>query len=294
MDKPTVGFIGLGVMGSRMARNVFKAGYPLVAYDLRKEATKDFIKMGAQAAETPREVAEKSTIIMMSLPNPDIVRNVVLGKNGVLEGAKKGSTLIEFSTIDPATMREIAEAGKQKGIDMLGAPVGGTSKEAEEGKLLIWISGNSECFKNCEDVLSKMGKSVYCGEDPGISKAIKLVNNLMAIGNLMVGIEAFALGTKMGVEPRFLFDVVNQTGARSASFQAKYPKVIDRSFNEVTFALTLATKDAKLAISMANENQVPVPIASSFFSMCMATVASGYGDEDLTSVAKLYEGWARG
>jgi 3-hydroxyisobutyrate dehydrogenase len=292
MDKPTVGFIGLGVMGGAMSRNILKADFPLFVYDIRKEAIKDLVALGAKATTSPKEVAERSAIIMTSLPAPSNVKDVCFGEKGILEGAKRGSTFIEFSTIDPETMRDIAKVAKQKGVGVLDAPVGGTRNEAEAGSLLFWVSGDSNSLKQCEGVLSLLGRTMYCGEDPGIGKTVKLINNLMAIGNLVTAIEAFTLGVKMGLKPRFLFEVLSKAGGSSSSFLNRFPKVMDGDFSQVSFSAALATKDSKLALGMANDNQVPMPVASAVFQMCLKTLASGYGNDDITSVARLYEAWA--
>jgi 2-hydroxy-3-oxopropionate reductase len=137
---------------------------------------KGYVDLGAQSAASPKEVAEKSSIIMSSLPTPPIVKDVYLGKEGVVEGIKSGSMVVEFSTIDPATMREVAKALKEKGVELLAAPVSGSGKESQEGKLLFWVGGNSNTFTQCKEVMSALGSSLYCGEDPGTASAIKLVN----------------------------------------------------------------------------------------------------------------------
>lgn len=292
MAKPTIGFIGLGVMGGNMARNIIKAGFPLVVCDLNGEIVKTFVSLGAQAAKTATEVAEKASIILTSLPAPPDVKEVYLGEAGILKGAKSGSIAIELSTIDTGTMREIDKAAKGKGVEVLDAPVGGSKKQAEEGTLLIWVAGNQTALAKCEEVFAAIGKTINCGENVGTAKTIKLVNNLMANGNMMIAMEAFTLGLKMGLEPQFLYDVLVNGGGSSVNFQRGFPKVLKGDFENVNFAAGLAAKDVKLALTMAMENKVPMPVNSAALQMCLATLANGWANEDTTSVAKIYESWA--
>jgi 3-hydroxyisobutyrate dehydrogenase-like beta-hydroxyacid dehydrogenase len=292
MDKATVGVIGLGVMGGNMARNIIKAGYPLVAYDLNSEIVKTFVALGAQPAKNSMEVGEKASIILTSLPAPPHVKEAYLGEAGILKGAKKGAIAIELSTIDTGTMWEIDKAAKEKGIEVLDAPVGGSKKEAEEGTLLIWVAGSQAALAKCEGVFAALGKTINCGEKVGTAKTIKLVNNLMANGNMMIAMEAFILGLKMGLEPQFLYDVLVNGGGSSVNFQRRFPKVLKGDFENVSFAAGLATKDAKLALTMAMENQVPMPVNTAVLQMCLATLASGWANEDINAVVKIYEAWA--
>jgi 3-hydroxyisobutyrate dehydrogenase len=141
-------------------------------------------------------------------------------------------------------------------------------------------------------VFAAIGKTINCGENVGTAKTVKLVNNLMANGNMMIAMEAFTLGLKMGLEPQFLYDVLVNGGGSSVNFQRGFPKVLKGDFENVNFAAGLATKDVKLALTMAMENKVPMPVNSAALQMCLATLASGWANEDTTSVAKIYEGWA--
>ena len=196
-----IGFIGLGIMGKPMAKNLLKAGYSIVAYDIVPEAVKELVQAGAEQGESSADVASKSDIIITMLPNSPHVKEVVLGKNGVLEGAKSGTILVDMSSIAPLASKEISEKLAEKGVVMLDAPVSGGEPKAIDGTLSIMVGGPEDVFKKVEDILKKMGASVVHIGEIGSGNITKLANQIIVALNIAAMSEAMGLATKAGGDP---------------------------------------------------------------------------------------------
>ena len=221
-----IGFIGLGIMGKPMAKNLLKAGYRLVVYDILDAPVKELVEAGARAGSSPKDVAAQSELIITMLPNSPHVKAAVLGKNGVIEGAKAASVLVDMSSIAPLASREVAAALAAKGVEMLDAPVSGGEPKAIEGTLAIMVGGKDAVFAKVKDVLLKMGASaVLCG-DIGAGNVTKLANQIIVALNIAAMSEAFVLATKAGVDPERVFDAVKGGLAGSAVLNAKAPMVL--------------------------------------------------------------------
>jgi len=196
-------FIGIGIMGKPMAKNLIDAGYPLVAYDINKEALEEIISYGAERASSSKEVASQSDVIITMLPNSPDVKKVVLGKEGVIEGVKKGQILIDMSSIAPLVTQEIAKELYAKGVEMLDAPVSGGQEKAQSGTLAIMVGGKEGIFKKCKDILEVIGKPTLVG-DIGAGQTTKLVNQVIVAINIAAVAEGLLLGKKAGVSKREL------------------------------------------------------------------------------------------
>lgn len=218
-----IGFIGLGIMGKPMSKNLIKAGYELVVYDIVKEAVAEVVAAGAEPAGSPREVAARCDKFITMLPNSPHVKEVVLGDNGIIEGAQQGSILIDMSSIDPMVTREIAAKLKEKGIRMLDAPVSGGEPKAIDGTLSIMVGGRQEDFDECYDILKAMGASVVRVGDIGAGNVTKLANQIIVALNIAAMSEALVLATKAGVEPELVYQAIRGGLAGSAVLDAKAP-----------------------------------------------------------------------
>ncbi len=224
-----IGFIGLGIMGKPMSRNLLKAGYQLVVFNRSKGAVNELVAAGAKAAADPREVAQQAEIIITMLPNSPQVREVVLGDAGIIEGAGKGSVVIDMSSIAPLVSREMAARLDEKGIEMLDAPVSGGEPKAIEGTLSVMVGGKKEIFDKCYPVLKTMASSVVLVGSAGAGNVAKLANQIIVALNIAAMSEALVLVAKAGVDPDLVYQAIRGGLAGSAVLDAKAPLIMDRS-----------------------------------------------------------------
>jgi len=288
-----IGFIGCGTMGKLMALNLIKAGYPLTVHDLNPEPVKELVAAGATAANSPREVAEKSEVVISMLPSSPHVEQVMLGPDGVLEGFKRGSIIIDMSTIDPIVTRKVAAAAAEKGIEMLDSPVGGSSSMARDGTLPLFVGGKKEILEQCRDILQVMGEKILHVGDVGTGEVVKLANNLLAAVSAIAICEAFIFGTKLGVDPKTLFEVFSTSGAKLLWTKAPYPGLVPASPANQDFAPGFTTelmiKDTGLMLSAAEAVKVPLLGCSMIRGLLQATSASGLGQKDWMVVIKTFQ-----
>lgn len=283
-----IGFIGLGIMGKPMARNLMEAGHTVIVYDIVKENTEVMVEEGASERNSAREVAEECKVIITVLPNSPHVRAAVMGKNGVLEGTSAGSILIDMSSIAPQVSKEISEACEKQGIEMLDAPVSGGEPKAIDGTLSIMVGGKEEVFKQVYDILMVMGGSaVYCGEI-GAGNTTKLANQIIVALNIAAVSEAFMLSTKAGVDPDKVFNAIRGGLAGSTVMNAKIPMIMERNFKP-GFKIDLHIKDLNNALDTGHEIGVPLPLTANVMEMLQKLHADGHGQEDHSAIAKYYE-----
>jgi 2-hydroxy-3-oxopropionate reductase len=287
-----IGFIGLGIMGKPMARNLLKAGYNLVVYDINREPVKELVKLGAEGGLSPKDVAEKTEVIITMLPDSPQVEEVILGENGVLEGAKRGSIIIDMSSIAPAISREVAAKAEEKGVDMIDAPVSGGEPKAIDGTLSIMVGGKKEVFDRCYKILSKMGSSITLCGDIGSGNTTKLANQIMVALNIAAMSEALVLGTKAGVDPEVIYKAIRGGLAGSTVLDAKVPMILERNFNP-GFKIDLHIKDLKNAIATAHEVGVPLPLTSQIMEILQALRVDGKGQSDHSAIVQFYEKLAK-
>ena len=291
-DTPHVGSIGLGVMGSRMAATLARGGYALDVFDVDPAKTRAVAEAGAAAAASARAVAERSEVVFTSLPWPATVREVYLGAGGVVEAARPGTILVDMSTVDPETTRAVHAAAAARGVHHLDAPVSGGYREAENGTLVIIVGGERAAFDRATPVLEVLGASVHHAGPSGAGNIVKLVNNVMSMGNMLVAAEVFVLGVKAGMDPTTLFEILRTSAGRSYHFERRLPNILARNFAP-GFTVDLARKDLGLAVDMARSHDVPVPATSLLHQLYNASSALGDGPNDFAAIVKLFESWAR-
>jgi len=283
-----VGFIGLGIMGKPMARNLIKAGHELVVYDMVAAAISDLVAAGAEAATSCREVAERADLVITMLPNSPHVKSAVLGTDGVIEGARNGSVLIDMSSIAPLVSQEVAKALSVKGVEMLDAPVSGGEPKAIDGTLAIMVGGRKEIFEKYRDLLLTMGGSaVLCGEI-GAGNVTKLANQIIVGLNIAAMSEALVLATKAGVDPEKVFDAIKGGLAGSTVLNAKAPMVLEGNYKP-GFRIELHIKDLQNALDTAHEIGVPVPLTAGMMEIMQALKVDGKARDDHGGVIQYYE-----
>ena len=291
-ERVRIGFIGLGVMGGRMAATLARAGHPLAVHDIEPTKIGVLTAAGATACTSPKQVAERSEIVFSSLPLPATVRSVYLGPDGVLEGVRPGMVLVDTSTVDPETTRAVSAAAAARGVHHLDAPVSGGWREAETGALVIIAGGDREAFDRIRDVLAVLGPAVHYAGPSGAGNVVKLVNNVMSMGNVLIAAEAFVLGVRAGMEPQRLHEILRTSAGRSYHFEKRFPNILARNFAP-GFTVDLARKDLGLAVDMARSHDVPVPATSLLHQLYNACAALGEGPSDFAAIIKLFESWAR-
>lgn len=287
-EHKTIGFIGLGIMGKPMAKNLMKAGYNLVVYDVNEEAVEELVNAGAQRGTSSKDVAEKSAILFTMLPNSPHVKEVVLGKDGVLEGAKPGTILVDLSSIAPLASKEIALICKEKDIELLDAPVSGGEPKAIDGTLAIMVGGSEKAFESVKELLLTMGSTATHVGEIGSGNVTKLANQIIVALNIAAMSEALVLATKAGVDPEKVFHAIRGGLAGSTVLNAKAPMVLDGNFKP-GFRLELHIKDLLNALDTAHEIGAPIPLTSVVMEMMQALKVDGRAKEDHSCIARFYE-----
>ena len=283
-----IGFIGLGIMGKPMVKNLMRGGHQLVVFDIVKEAVNEAVASGAAAASSPKDVAASCTHIITMLPNSPHVKTAVLGENGVLKGVKSGSVLIDMSSIAPGAAQEIAAECGKAGVKMLDAPVSGGEPKAIDGTLSIMVGGDKALFESVkDDILLKMGSSaVYCGET-GAGNTTKLANQIIVACNIAALAEALTLAKKAGVNPAQVFDAIKGGLAGSTVMNAKAPMMLSGEFKP-GFRIDLHIKDLANALETGHSVSSPLPLTASVMEMFQALRVDGAGQNDHSALAKYY------
>jgi len=287
-----IGFIGLGIMGKPMAKNLLKAGYELTVFDRVPGPVQEVVTAGAKAASSGREVAEQSDIIITMLPNSPHVKAAVLGEGGVLEGMKAGKILIDMSSIAPLAAQEVAAKLAEKGIDMLDAPVSGGEPKAIEGTLSIMVGGKQTVFDTCLPVLQKLGSSVVLCGNIGAGNTTKLANQIIVALNIAALSEAMVLAAKSGVDPETVYKAIRGGLAGSTVMDAKAPMILAGNFKP-GFRIELHIKDLANAIETGHDVGVPLPLTSQVMEMMQALKIDGKAGNDHSSLVQYYEKMAQ-
>ncbi len=283
-----VGFIGLGIMGLPMARNLLKAGYNLVVYDVVADRLDELGAEGAKKAASPAEVAKKSTIVITMLPNSPHVKEVVLGSKGVIEGVHSASIVVDMSSINPLVSQEVSEELAKRGVPMLDAPVSGGEPKAIEGTLAIMVGGEKSTFGAVLRVLEVMGGSVTHVGKIGSGNITKLANQIMVAGNIAAMSEALALATKAGVDPQNVYQAIRGGLAGSTVLDAKVPLILKRNF-EPGFRIELHMKDLGNALELAQKLSLPVHITEQAQMIMTELYDQGKGQDDHGGMVQYYE-----
>jgi len=287
-----IGFIGLGIMGKPMSRNLLKAGYELVVMDRNPEVVKAVAADGAGTADTPKAVAEKTDVVITMLPNSPEVRDVVLGQDGVIHGVRPGGAVIDMSSIAPLVAREIGERLKEKGVEMLDAPVSGGEPKAIDGTLSVMVGGKKEIFDRYYPVMKAMAGSVVLTGELGAGNITKLANQIIVALNIAAMSEALVLASKAGVSPDLVYQAIRGGLAGSTVLDAKAPLVMDRKFNP-GFRIRLHIKDLANVLDTSHELGVPLPLTASVMEIMQALKADGMADLDHGSLVRYYEKLAK-
>ncbi len=283
-----IGFIGLGIMGKPMSKNLLKAGHQLVIFDINEDAVAELKQAGAEVGSSPKDVASKTNIIITMLPNSPQVKAVVLGKDGVIEGAQKGSIVVDMSSIAPLVSREVSEALAQKGIRMLDAPVSGGEPKAIEGSLSIMVGGTQADFDEILPIFKAMGSSAVLTGDIGAGNVTKLANQIIVAVNIAAVSEALVLATKAGVDPELVYQAIRGGLAGSTVLDAKAPLMMGRKFNP-GFRINLHIKDLGNVLETSHGIGVPLPLSAAVMEIRQALKVDGRGDLDHGALVRFYE-----
>jgi 3-hydroxyisobutyrate dehydrogenase len=277
MSQPGVGFIGLGIMGRPMCKNLIEAGFPLTVWNRSRPGIDTVVGYGAAAAGSPREVAERSEIIITMVTDSPDVRQVILGEQGVIHGVKRDAVVIDMSTISPAVTREIAAALKMKAVHMLDAPVSGGEKGAVDGTLSIMVGGEESIFQRCLPVLQAMGKTIVSVGPTGSGQVVKLCNQVAGAIHLQSMCETLALAVRAGVDPHRMLEAVTAGAAGSWMLSNLAPRILRGDLNP-GFMVKLQQKDLRLIMETADDLHLPLPATGLVNQLFRAVEADGHGD----------------
>ena len=284
-----VGFIGLGNMGNPMATNLARAGHELTVHDLRREAATNLLEMGANWADSPKDAVPGNDVVFTSLPVPRDVDAVVLGENGILEGATPNTVYMDLSTNSPTSIRRVHDLCAEKGVSVLDAPVSGGVYGAAAGTLAVMVGGDQAIFDRMKPTLDAIGSHVvYCGPI-GNGMVCKICNNLLSMGIGVLMTEALTLGVKAGVDLATLADVIANSSGGNRRLVEKFPRFLFQGNFEPGFATTLAAKDVRLATDLGREYGIPMELSNLVDQRHVEAMFRGWGPEDSDAVSKIQE-----
>ncbi|MCC1491791.1 NAD(P)-dependent oxidoreductase [Cognatishimia sp. F0-27] len=284
MTKPVIGFIGLGLMGGNMVENLQKRGYELVVMDLNKDAVATVLDRGnAQEAATPKELAEKSAIVMLCLTTSEVVEKIVYGDDGILEGIREGSVLVDFGTSIPASTRKIGADLAAKGAGMVDAPLGRTPAHAKDGLLNIMAAGDRETFEKVRPVLEDQGENIFYLGALGAGHVTKLINNFMGMTTVCTMSQAFAVADRAGVDRQQLYDIMS-TGPSNSPFMAFCKNYAVDGVSDLGFSINNANKDLSYFLKMAEDMGTRAEIAEGTSHNLQAAVDAGLGNGNVPEI----------
>lgn len=283
-----LGFLGLGIMGGPMAKHLIDAGHTVALWSHNPSKAQQLAAQGGTAYATPANVAEVSDCIFLCVGDTAMVREVILGKNGLIGKAKPGTIIVDCSTVSPSESRRIGEELAMKNIEFLDAPCTGSKAGAENGQLTFMVGGKKEIFEKVTPYFQAMGKLLYYCGGPGMGLHAKLSQN-MILGNLLQAFnESMVLATKAGVDPEIMLDILNNSAAKSTFISVKAPMVFKRDFT-TNFSVKWLEKDMQLMLDSAAELNIPAPVTSLSWQMLRAAIAKGYGEDDICGSIRLLE-----
>ncbi len=283
-----LGFVGLGIMGKPMSKNLLKAGHKVVAYDIVPGPLAEVVAAGAEKGASAADCAARSEITITMLPDGPDVEKVVLGPKGVLEGAKAGSTIVDMSSISPLVAQKVGAECAKKGVEFLDAPVSGGEPGAINATLAIMVGGKADVFEKVQPVLKNMGASVTLTGPVGAGNYTKLANQIMVACNIAAMGEALVLATKAGLDPEVVFNAVKGGLAGSNVLNAKAPMVISRNFKP-GFRIRLHEKDLRNTLLAAEALKVSLPLTATVQQMLYALMNEGKGDNDHSAIVTFIE-----
>lgn len=283
-----IGFIGLGIMGRPMAKNLIKAGHELTVFDFNKEAVADLVSCGAAAAESNKDLASKVDVVITMVPNSPQVRAAVLGKDGVVEGAKEGLVLIDMSSIDPTESKKIGAELAEHGIEMLDCPVSGGEPKAIDGTISVMCGGKKELFDKYYDMLMAMAGSVVYVGDLGSGNVAKLANQMIVAINIAAVSEALTFAKKAGTDPELVYQAIRGGLAGSTVMDAKAPMMLAGNYKP-GFRIELHIKDLNNALNAAHAISSPAPLTAEMMEIMQFLRSEGCDKDDHSSIVKYYE-----
>ena len=286
---PPVGLAGLGRMGRGMAANLLAAGFPLTVWNRSAEVADELVAAGAALAGTPRDLAAAAEIVLTSLADPEAVEAVYLGPEGLVAGVRPGSVVADLSTVAPGLSRQLAAATAAAGAAFLDAPVNGSVKAAADGTLAVLAGGDSDAFARALPVFAAIGRVARHVGESGAGATMKLVSNALLASVVQGLAEVVALGEKAGLDPETIFAVLADSSGAAPVVAAKAATVASREYRPAAFTLRLMQKDLWLALSLANDLQVPMPATAAAHGMVLAANATGKSAHDFAAVALLME-----
>lgn len=285
--KPTVGLIGLGLMGRPMGANLLKAGFPLVVWNRTRARADELVSGGAKLAGNPREVAALADVSITIVSDPAALEEVVWGERGALEGFRRGSVYFDSSTISPELARRAAAACAERGVDYLDAPVTGGDWGAKKGELVFMIGGTAEVLERVKPVLEVLGKKFFLLGPNGAGQTVKLSMNLILALEVEALAEALALATAAGVPGERLIEVLQSSMARAGVLDVKAPLILKNEF-PASFPLRLMQKDMRLALELAQQKGLNLPAAAASFATYSAVKEASVDDPDYSAVARFW------
>lgn len=284
-----LGFLGLGLMGAPMARNLLKAGHDVALWSHSKgKAEKIVSEAGGKACATPSEVASHAECVFLCVGDSAMSKKVILGAQGVREGGRKGLIVVDASTVSPSSSRHVHEELAKSGIDFLGAPCTGSTPGAINGTLTFMVGGDEKVFEKVRPWLEVMGKKLYFCGGPGMGLHAKLTQNLVLANLLQAFNEGIVLSTKAGIDPKLMLDILSNSAAKSGLIDYKAPFIFRRDF-ETNFSVKWMHKDMGLMLESAQELDVPLFMTGLSRQLFQAAITRGHGDEDICSTIKVLE-----
>jgi 3-hydroxyisobutyrate dehydrogenase len=287
MEQLKVGFIGLGIMGGAMAMNIHKRGFPLIVYNRTRSKTEPFAKLGIPVANSPKEVAENSDVVIDMVVDAPDVEEVLFGRDGVIHGAHSGLIVIDMSTNSPDYARYFAKRLAEYGVEFLDAPVTGGDIGARQGTLTIMVGGKREVFERVKPVFEAMGKTIVYAGEVGNGQMLKLLNQIVVGINMLAVTEAMALAKKAGINMDALFTILSTGGANSFTVQYYMPKMMKGDF-EPGFKAAHLKKDLRYALEIANRLNVSLPGTALTLELYNALLSKGLGEKGTQALLKLY------
>jgi len=284
----SIGYIGLGIMGKSMARNLLKAGFEVTVHNRSRGKVEELVKEGAKAADSPREVAEQVDIVFTNLPDSPDVEKVALGEDGVIEAAREGLIFVDNSTIKPATARKIAEAFSGKGVQALDAPVSGGDIGAQKGTLTIMVGGDESAVEAVMPAFEAMGKSITRVGGPGAGQVCKACNQVMVAAQMVAEGELLILAKKAGADPQKVIEAIKGGAAQCWTLDMK-PQRLFQGNREPGFKARMQLKDLGIVMDTAREFDVSAPMSAVATQLFAAMVANGEGDLDNSAVISVIE-----
>ncbi|MEE8336768.1 MAG: NAD(P)-dependent oxidoreductase, partial [Dehalococcoidia bacterium] len=272
-----VGFIGVGNIGNPMCVNVIKAGHEVVVHDLVEERAANLIELGAEWVESPAEAAKRSEVVLTSLPGPPEVEAVLTGPDGILAGAEAGTVYLDLSTNLPAVAQRLSALAAERGVTMLDAPVSGGVAGAEKATLAVMVGGDRDAFDRYEPLLQAIGENIFHMGEAGNGVLIKLINNMVALTSQQIVHEAVALAEVTGLDPLRAHEVMSVSSA--GRYVGGIPRLLERDFDNPSFALSLAAKDVRLALEVAADLNLAMPVSAAAHENLLRAKAQGLGDK---------------